>query len=101
MAKAKYRIGDLLKFRLGDDELDTKGEVEAVVHHKSGVSYVIEGQDQHIKESDIAAHFREVKPRQQSATPRKAKAGKSAAATKPAKATKGKASSQAEIPLAQ
>ncbi len=67
--KPKYKIGDLIKTKETEDTAYTVGVIEGVLVKNSGIEYLIEGENNHVSENDIATSYVERKPR----APRKVK----------------------------
>lgn len=61
--KAKYKLGTFVKIAETADVPPHYGAVEAIVQTVDGTKYGITGLDDNVSESEIAAAFREIKPR--------------------------------------
>lgn len=61
MAKAKYKIGNLVKFTTARGF--TTGTVSGILTTEQGFSYQMEDDASFTPESDIITAFREIKPR--------------------------------------
>ena len=74
MAKAKYKIGNMIRFTSAKTET-TAGDIEAIVERSHGYSYLVENCSVEIDESDIVSAYKEMKVRTSSKkrTPRKSK----------------------------
>lgn len=79
MARAKYKIGQLIRTRETDEVNATTGLVTGVVQREDGYSYEVQGSDDEVNEGDVDAVFRPVVPRQ--SKPRTAKGSRKSAKT--------------------
>ncbi len=59
--KAKYKIGMFVQFNSNDEQ--TTGVIDAVVTRAKGYSYLLDGREQEVTETNIIAAYRAVATR--------------------------------------
>lgn len=67
MAKAKFKLGSLVRTAATEDQAAEMGRVTGVIQREDGVHYELDNgreEDLEIREDEVEAAFREIKPRE-------------------------------------